>query len=186
MITIVPYQSEWPVEFQALAGHLREVLGDKALAIHHIGSTSVPGLQAKDVIDVQITVTSLDQEIVDALLAAGYLLCRHTMDHCPPGIELTDKELRKFLFNGPGRRSNIHIRVKGKFNQRYPLLCRDYLRTHPLAAAAYGRMKQELAKHFPNDMEVYCDIKDPVFDILMAGANAWAEWTGWKLPESDI
>jgi len=66
-----------------------------------------------------------------------------------------------------------------------PLLCRDYLRTHKMAAAAYGEIKQQLAKHFPNDPDAYYAIKDPTFDILMAGATEWATATNWREPVSD-
>ena len=89
------------------------------------------------------------------------------------------------MVNGHGRRTNIHIRVQGRFNQQYPLLCRDYLRTHKSAADAYGRVKQELARYFPDDVGAYYDIKDPVFDILMAGAREWADQLDWFAPKSD-
>jgi len=81
--------------------------------------------------------------------------------------------------------ANVHVREKGRFNQRYPLLCRDYLREHPSAAAAYGAIKQQLARHFPNNADAYYDVKDSVFDLLMAGAVDWARSTKWSHPPSD-
>ena len=72
MVEIVPYKSKWPTEFQEIALILRQGLGDLALRIDHIGSTSVPGLAAKDVIDIQITVAALDQEVLSAIRALGY------------------------------------------------------------------------------------------------------------------
>jgi len=186
MIEIVEYKSDWPDEFQALAADLRQILGDRALAIHHIGSTSVHGLCAKDVIDAQITVAALDPRILDDLIHVGYTQCNAKVDHCPPGMSLPADELKKMMVNGPGRRANIHIRVQGRFNQQYPLLCRDYLRTHKSAADAYGRVKQELARYFPDDVGAYYDIKDPVFDILMAGARERAVTIAWSEPISDL
>jgi len=185
MIEIVTYRKEWPDEFKLLGAQLRKELGGRALAIHHIGSTAVPGLVAKDVIDAQITVASLDESILTDLLAAGFTKVRATKDHCPPGMTLPDEDLAKLMINGSGRRSHIHIRVEGRFNQRYPLLCRDYLRTHQSVADAYGRVKQELAKYFPDNVDAYYDIKDPVFDVLMSGARDWETITDWTPPQTD-
>jgi GrpB-like predicted nucleotidyltransferase (UPF0157 family) len=75
--------------------------------------------------------------------------------------------------------------VQGRFNQRYALLCRDYLRTHPGAANAYGAIKIALARLHPNDQDAYYDVKDPVFDVIMAGAEDWAAQTNWSVPPSD-
>jgi len=72
MITIVPYNPAWPAEFRAIAAGLRQALGELALRIDHIGSTAVPGLRAKDIVDIQITVRSLDPEIERRLAAPGY------------------------------------------------------------------------------------------------------------------
>ena len=185
MIQIVPYQSGWPDEFLSLGRQIRDVLGDRAVTIHHIGSTSVPGLSAKDVIDIQVSVAALELSILADLASAGFVHGRLASDHCPPGVTLAEDELAKMMAGGPGRAAHIHIRVLGKFNQRYPLLCRDYLRSHRSAADAYGRVKQELARYFPDDVEAYYDIKDPVFDVLMAGAADWAAQIGWVQPATD-
>jgi GrpB-like predicted nucleotidyltransferase (UPF0157 family) len=72
MIEIVPYRASWPNEFKTLAAELRHALGDLALRIDHIGSTSIPGLAAKDRIDVQVTVTSLEPVVEHALNQIGY------------------------------------------------------------------------------------------------------------------
>lgn len=185
MIQIVPYRAAWPAEFRDYGARLRAVLGERALAIHHIGSTSVPDLCAKDIIDIQITVRTLDPTLLEDLATAGYVRGRVADDHCPPGTTLPDHELAKMMVGVPDRRSIIHFRVEGKFNQRYPLLCRDYLRSHKSGADAYGRVKEQLAQYFPEDVEAYYDVKDPVFDILMAGAADWAAQTGWRLPPTD-
>jgi GrpB-like predicted nucleotidyltransferase (UPF0157 family) len=83
---------------------------------------------------------------------------------------------------GPeARRLNLHVRRAGSSNGRYALLFRDYLRAQPLASAAYGQVKMALAKHDPTDWDLYYDVKDPVCDIIMAGAEDWAATTGWGL-----
>ena len=185
-IVIEPYDEAWPARFRQLGGAIREALGDDALRIDHIGSTSVPGLVAKDIIDVQITVAALDDRHLAGLTGIGATATAITTDHTPPGMSLPDEELRKRLYKlNPPTAANIHIREDGRFNQRYALLCRDYLRSHPDAADAYGEIKQQLARHLPDDVEAYYDVKDPTFDLFMAGARDWAEWTGWAPGPSD-
>ena len=154
--------------------------------VHHIGSTAVPGLAAKDIIDIQVTLPDLSATPHAALAALGLNRRAPTTDHCPPGMDLPPQALAKVLY-GATRPfpANIHFRAQGAFNQRYPLLCRDYLRAHPLAAAAYQTIKQELAARFPQDADSYYAIKDPVFDLIMAGAEAWARATGWTEPAPD-
>ena len=76
---------------------------------------------------------------------------------------------------------NVHVRAAGRPNQRYPLLFRDYLRAHPLAAQAYAQAKKALAAHGPTDWQLYYDVKDPVCDIIMAGAEDWAASLPWRI-----
>lgn len=187
MIEIIPYQSSWATTFNNIAAQLRASLSGDALAIHHIGSTSVPGLAAKDVIDIQVTVSYLQVPVRERLEEAGFIFHTGNIgDHQPPGRnDLLPIELTKFFYHKNEPRVNLHIREQGRFNQRYPLLCRDYLRSHPLAAKAYEEIKKQLARYFPDNADAYYDIKDPVFDIIMAGAESWAAATGWELPGSD-
>jgi GrpB-like predicted nucleotidyltransferase (UPF0157 family) len=187
-IEIAPYSDAWPKEFLRLAGKIRATLGDRALRIDHIGSTSVPGLDAKDRIDIQVTVASLDQ--ANPLGAAGFEeFFAHRdghYDHRPPGADGPDEDWTKRLFNTPGteRQANVHVRVKGRANQRYALLFRDYLRGHPAAAAAYAELKRRLAAELRN-VGVYADVKDPACDLIFVAAEDWAEATGWEPGPSD-
>ena len=186
MIHIVPYKASWPEEFTGIGAEVRAALGDTALAVHHIGSTSVPGLAAKDVIDIQVTVADLNIPLERPLEDAGFTFRDDFLrDHIPPGMVLGSKDLEKRYFQRLERPVHLHVRAAGRFNQRYALLCRDFLRLQPLARDAYGEVKAQLARYFPDNVEAYYDIKDPVFDVLMAGAFAWAELTGWQLPPSD-
>jgi GrpB-like predicted nucleotidyltransferase (UPF0157 family) len=186
VIVIVPYNESWPRTFRAVGERIREALGETALAIHHIGSTSVPGLAAKDIIDIQLSVADLDASLQQPLEAAGFHYRSDvTRDHAPPGMDISEEQLRKRYFQRHTPAVHLHVRAEGRFNQRYPLLCRDYLRAHPLAMHAYEEIKQQLAARFPHDTGAYYAIKDPVFDVLMAGANEWATRTSWRPPESD-
>ena len=165
-----------------LATPLRAELGELALRIDHIGSTSVPGLAAKDIIDVQVAVSALDLErLVPAFSRAGF---RHRPDnlgdHRPPWAEGPDEDWRKLFFSAnAGRPANVHVRVIDRSNQHYALLFRDYLRAQPHAAAAYAELKRRLAA-LGIARAVYAEVKDPACDLIMVGAFAWADAVSWK------
>lgn len=180
MIVIHDYNLLWPSEFENIRQALQETLGSLALRIDHIGSTSVPGLAAKDVIDVQVTVAGLSPEIIDRMTVAGFQHKENLFDHVPPGEDTTPERWAKLLFvqSAYRRRAHIHVRVAGNPNQRYPLLFRDYLRAHPRSAAAIERIKRELAHYHATDVEAYYDIKDPVYDLIWEAAQEWAAVTG--------
>lgn len=187
MIEIVPYKPSWPGEFLVIGGDLRRALGDLALRIDHIGSTSVPGLAAKDIIDIQVTVSRLSRDIEEALNGLGYI--RHeaiTQDHIPPGSPGQVDDWTKWLFKPPDgqRATNLHVRMAGRANQRYALLFRDYLRLHPDTAQAYAELKLRLAKHLA-DPQMYPEVKDPAVDLIYQAARDWARNTDWKPGSSD-
>jgi GrpB-like predicted nucleotidyltransferase (UPF0157 family) len=180
-VVIVEPKASWPTEFESIAVALRKALGPLALRVDHIGSTAVPGLPAKDIIDVQVTVAALDRErLVPALARTGLVDQGIGADHRPPGATGPDDDWRKLLFKpAAGRPVNVHVRVAGTPNQRYPLLFRDYLRAHPDAAAAYARLKHGLAD-LGIDPGAYTDVKDPACDLIFIAAEAWALRTGWS------
>jgi GrpB-like predicted nucleotidyltransferase (UPF0157 family) len=183
MIIISKYNPKWAEEFDSIKSSLQEILGDLALRIDHIGSTSVPGLGAKDVIDIQITVKELDEQIKRNLINAGYNDCGAiTHDHIPQGENDNLELWEKFLFNQPeGQRpANIHVRVDGNPNQLYPLLFRDYLRAHPNSAKSIELIKKAIAKRHANDTEAYYAIKDPVYDLIWDAALEWSRYTDWR------
>jgi GrpB-like predicted nucleotidyltransferase (UPF0157 family) len=188
VVEIVSYDDRWPAEFAAIGGVLRGALGDLALRIDHIGSTSVPGLAAKDRIDVQIAVAGFEQfdEMCARIEPLGYVARRFTEDHLPPGWQGPPSEWEKrFFATPPDRRpANLHMRVLGRANQRYALLFRDYLRAHPSSAAAYAELKRRLAQHLA-DLEFYADVKDPACDLIAVAAEDWAKQVGWEPGPSD-
>ena len=197
-IEIVDYQPRWPGEFAAAAARLSAAFGPLALAIHHIGSTSVPGLAAKDVIDLQVSVESLDpgEPIEAAIVAAGYAWRPDPLnDHVPIGANPDPSLWRKRyggagsallpVVPGGGRRTHIHIRQLGLPNHRYALLFRDYLRASGPARENYALLKRELARLHPDDVNAYYAVKDPVCDLILDAAERWAAATAWRLPPSD-
>jgi GrpB-like predicted nucleotidyltransferase (UPF0157 family) len=188
MIEIVTYQPSWPGEFQVLGQIIRAALGDLALRIDHIGSTAVPGLAAKDRIDIQVTVQSLDPAVEQALQRAGYTRRENILsDHIPPGESSAAGDWLKWFFRAPEhqRPTNLHVRILGLPNQRYPLLFRDFLRATPAASLAYAQVKTALARYHAEDIDAYYAVKDPVCDIIIAGAELWAQKTAWTQGPSD-
>lgn len=183
MIIINDYNPAWPKEFEVLRLSLLEILGPLTIRIDHIGSTSVPGLGAKDVIDIQVTVHALTPEITRRLVEAGYEYWEAiTHDHVPLGEDDDPGLWAKLLFNQPQgrRRANVHVRIDGHPNQRYPLLFRDYLRAHPNSARSIELIKREIVKRHAEDLDAYYDIKDPVYDLIWDAALDWSRQTGWK------
>jgi GrpB-like predicted nucleotidyltransferase (UPF0157 family) len=177
-VALVDYDPTWPDQFARLAAALRRQLGDGVLAVDHIGSTAVPGLAAKDVLDVQVTVPDLAtaDRLAPAFRRAGYLATPYRRDHQPAGDRSDPGAWEKRLWQTPpgARRANLHVRVAGWPNQRYALLFRDYLRAHPRAAAAYARLKRALAERLGDDLAGYTDVKDPACDLIVVAAEAWA------------
>jgi GrpB-like predicted nucleotidyltransferase (UPF0157 family) len=191
MIEIIDYQERWPQEFEVTAGQLREALGHLAFRIDHIGSTSVPGLAAKDVIDIQVTVERLEPSLIPLITNLGFEhppyrgKYQYHDDHQPPGYPTAQDEWLKYFFRKPQpHRVNLHVRVAGKANGRYALLFRDYLRSSPASAKAYAELKRGLAANL-TDLAIYSDVKDPACDLIAIAAEAWAKQTNWQVASSN-
>lgn len=178
-IEIVSPKSSWEAEFTDIAVRLAHAFGDTARDIQHIGSTSVPGLPAKDIIDVQVTVVSLDldSDTERRLSDVGFSLSEETLsDHIPSDAQQPpDAWAKRFARAADGqRRAHVHIRREGAPNERYALLFRDYLRVCPAAAKSYASIKRELAARHPHDKDAYYAIKGPVCDLIIDAAEQWA------------
>jgi len=187
VIKISEYQEAWPQQFRHIARTLRTSLGDSALRIDHIGSTAVPGLAAKDILDIQISVASFDDPLLERLSALGYSRDENfNRDHRPPGDQSPDSHWHKWFFRAPlGQRpTNTHVRILGNANQLYALLFRDYLRSHPATATAYANLKRELALELRDDSR-YPDVKGPAVHVIYLAAVDWAASTGWHVGPSD-
>lgn len=176
-ILVVPYDPVWPTLFRTLGERLRQALGDVAVRIDHVGSTSVPGLAAKPVIDVQISVASF--EPLDAYrlpLEAAELVFR------PDNPDLSKRYFRE----APGRRrTHVHIREAGSLNEQLALVFRDYLRNHPDDACRYAEIKLQLAGQYRYDRGGYTEAKSPIVWEILQKATRWSQDTGWKPGLSD-
>lgn len=171
LVEIEPYSGEWPRLFQALGRSLREALGSVAVRIDHIGSTAVPGLGAKPVIDVQISVAAF--EPLDAY--------RRPLERLGFLFRGDNPELTKRYFReSPGmRRTHIHVRRSGSWAEQFALLFRDYLRARADEAKRYERLKRELAGQYRERRHAYTEAKAPVIWEIMARADRWSQETGW-------
>lgn len=176
-VLIVEYDASWPRLFAELGMALRGALGEIAQRIDHIGSTSVPGLAAKPVIDVQISVADfqpLDLYRIPLVRAGFQFRAENT--------ELTKRYFRE----GPGeRRTHIHVRRSGSFSEQLALLFRDYLRANAVAAGEYAAFKRDCADRFRNDRSAYTEAKAPLIWDIVRKADGWAQRTGWQPGESD-
>jgi GrpB-like predicted nucleotidyltransferase (UPF0157 family) len=187
MVEIIDYSARWPAEFRRLGGHLRCNLGALAVRIDHIGSTSVPGLCAKDVLDVQVSVHELGPEIARRLSQLGFrALASVWCDHRPPGANGPDEDWQKLFFTEPvgERRINLHVRAIDRPNQRYALVFRDFLIAHAPTAVAYGELKRRLAVGLREERD-YPEVKDPAVDLIYFAALRWAEPMCWQPGPSD-
>jgi GrpB-like predicted nucleotidyltransferase (UPF0157 family) len=178
VIIITPHDSAWEARAGALIERLRARLGPAALRIDHIGSTAIPGMAAKDVLDLQVSVADLDEAaraFDDPLRAEGFARLPYMRDHVPAGRSDDPARWAKRFWKRDG--VNLHVRLAGSPNERAALLFRDWLRAHPEAVGAYGAFKTALAAAVPP--AEYTEIKDPVVDLVLAAAEPWARATGW-------
>lgn len=174
---LVPFRTEWPAQAQRIVNRLQTACGSKALRIDHVGSTAVPGLEAKDVIDIQVTVASLDvaDELATALADAGYPRNEHVTADTPHTDDPALWQKRLHGAADPGRPANVHLRVDGWPGQQFTLLFRDWLRANPDVQSEYVAVKRD-AQKTPD----YPEAKEPWFVDAYARASTWADATGWR------
>jgi len=175
----------WAERAAALITALHAALGARALRIDHIGSTSIPAMDAKDVLDIQVSVSDLDdaqRHFEVPLRGLGFARSPNgTRDHVPAGRSDDPKLWTKRFWarRGPGEDVNLHVRLSGSPNERLALLFRDWLRVHPQAVIAYSAIKRSLAAAML-DLDTYAEVKDPIVDLVIATAEEWAAETGWS------
>ena len=152
LITVEPYNPKWPERFNRLKELLAPVLNDFDCRLEHVGSTSVPGLAAKPVIDADLILNAPERlgELKARLEPLGF---GSRGDLGLPGREMFTESLRLDFPH------NFYVCLPGAAPLRNHLELRDYLRSHPEAARRYGELKRELAARFPDDVDAYCASK---------------------------
>jgi GrpB-like predicted nucleotidyltransferase (UPF0157 family) len=165
-IEVVPYDMEWPARFASWRDRIASALGGVALRIDHIGSTSVPGLVAKPIVDIQISVPDISDE----------------ESYVPPleglGVQLRSRDdLHRYFRPFAGRPRHVHVHVcpaASEWERRH-LLFRDYLRANPAAREVYEEAKREAARVWMDDGWAYTDAKSEVILNIMEDAERWAK-----------
>ncbi len=161
------YDPNWKVQFSSIKKFVSEVFGNKALAIEHVGSTSVEGMKAKPLIDVLVVVEKIElfQDQKDAMIKAGY---EWRENYLAPNTLI-------FFKLGPDgeKLENIHVCEKGSAKERQFIVIRDYLRTHPEKVKEYSDLKERNVSLYPNDYPAYRDAKAPYLKQLEQEAYEW-------------
>ena len=159
-VVVLPYDAQWEQAFACIKDEILEALGPLAIGIEHVGSTSVRGLSAKPIIDIDVVIK--DYSVFDAVVAAleeiGY---HHEGDL---GIAMREA----FRYDGKEHLQKHHLYVcpQDSPELRRQVAFRDYLRSHPEAARAYSRIKEEGAALWPDDMEKYIRHKSPLIEKI--------------------
>jgi len=162
---VIASSDRWPEMYAREAEQLRRVLGDEIVRIHHIGSTSVPGLAAKPVIDILVEVHSV--EALD-----GYAAAMQTLGYEPRG-EFGIPGRRYYPKGGDLRTHHVHAFASGDPHVFRHLAFRDYLRTHPECAVAYGEVKRRAAAAHRTDPEGYVEYKRAFVERTLEDAVHW-------------
>jgi GrpB-like predicted nucleotidyltransferase (UPF0157 family) len=178
MIKIVPYQPQWPKEFEDIKENILLCAGHFIESIDHIGSTSIPDLAAKDIIDIQIGVRSFDkiEPLKKALAKLGFEINEQIKQDHAPGHEFddfVDGFEKRFFKTAFGRPANLHVRLTSGKNFEFALLFRDYLRSCSEARRAYEQMKIRLRDAVEENHMAYTLVKDPVCDLIYLLAKNW-------------
>ncbi|MFF2887328.1 GrpB family protein [Paenibacillus sp. NPDC057967] len=176
--TIAPYSSVWKELFLQTGQLLRQALQEKAIRIDHIGSTSVEGLAAKPIIDIQISVPDYKnlEQYQNEIESAGFMLRPDNPD-----------QSKRYFRELPGhRRTHVHVRQYGSYSEQLSLLFRDYLRTHPQDCDRYTEEKHKLFRKFYHDRPQYVEGKGPIVWDILQKAHLWSQQTGWQPAPTDV
>ena len=160
-IVIVDPDTTWPERFADLQRRVRQALPAQALSVEHIGSTSVPGLAAKPIVDMLLTVSSVDDE-------AAYVLAMERA-----GFVLRVREPGHRMFRTPERDVHIHVYAPDDQAVADYLDLRDWLRTSESDRALYEATKRDLARREWTDMNHYADAKSDVIRAILDRARTW-------------
>ncbi len=159
-VVVLPYDALWERDFKEIADELRAALGPLALGIEHVGSTSVRGLSAKPIIDIDVVIE--DAAAFGAATAAlGRIGYRHEGDLGIAGREAFSYDGKEHL-----RKHHLYVCTRDSAELKRHIAFRDYLRSHPEAAREYGRLKEEGAALHPRDIDGYMEHKAPLIERI--------------------
>ena len=159
-VIVLPYDEQWKKDFLMIKDELTSALGQLAMGIEHIGSTSVEGLSAKPIIDIDVVIKDYNvlEEVVSALKVIGY---RHEGD-----LGITGREAFKYEGKEHLRKHHLYVCPVDSPELKRHIAFRDYLRTHSEAVREYSYIKEEGAKRYPDDIERYIEHKSPFIEKI--------------------
>ena len=161
-VIVLPYDEQWEQDFLKIKAELADALGQLAIRIEHVGSTSVQGLSAKPIIDIDVVIKdySILEDVVSALSEIGY---QHRGDLGIVGREAFRYDGKEHL-----KKHHLYVCPEDSPELRRHIAFRDYLRVHPEAVREYSRIKEEGAKQYPDDIERYIEHKSPFIEKVYA------------------
>ena len=159
-VVVLPYDEAWKNDFEEIKAELMTVLDGLILGIEHVGSTSVPGLAAKPIIDIDVVIEDADsfEKVRTALETIGYL---HEGD-----LGIRGREAFKYDGKDHLRKHHLYVCQKDSAELKRHISFRDYLRAHPDAVKEYGRIKEEGAELYPYDIDGYIAYKAPFIENI--------------------
>lgn len=167
VVKIEPYDPEWGQEFNQIKSYLMGFIREQVVGIEHVGSTSVPGLAAKPIIDLDVVIESRDvlPEIIAQLKQAGY---EHEGD-----LGIKGREVFQEVRNSEFLRHHLYVCTRDCRAYKEHILFRDYLRADEQTKNKYARLKRDLARRFRYDVDRYCEAKTDFIQSILkrAGTN---------------
>lgn len=159
-VVVLPYDEQWKQDFLMIREELASALGQLALRIEHVGSTSVEGLSAKPIIDIDVVIKdySVFEEVVSALGTIGY---RHEGD-----LGIAGREAFKYDGKDHLKKHHLYVCTEESPELKRHISFRDYLRTHPDAVREYSSIKEEGARLYPCDIDKYIEHKTPLIEKI--------------------
>lgn len=161
-VVVLPYDEQWKQDFLKIKAELANALGQLAIGIEHVGSTSVQGLSAKPIIDIDVVIKgyTILEDVISALGEIGY---QHEGN-----LGIVGREAFKYDGKEHLKMHHLYVCPEDSPELRKHIAFRDFLRVHPEAVREYSRIKEEGAKQYPNDIERYIEHKSPFIEKIYA------------------
>ena len=161
-IVVLPYNAQWKQDFLKIKAELTNALGQLVIGIEHVGSTSVQGLSAKPIIDIDVIIKDFTilEDVISALRKIGY---QHEGN-----LGIAGREAFKYDGKEHLQKHHLYVCPEDSPELKRHIAFRDYLRTHPNAVQKYSHIKEEGAKQYPDDIERYIEHKSPFIEKIYA------------------
>ena len=161
-IVVLPYDEQWRQDFLKIKAELSNALGQRIIGIEHVGSTSVQGLSAKPIIDIDVVIrdATVLEDVISALEEIGY---QHEGN-----LGIIGREAFKYDGKDHLQKHHLYVCPEDSPELKRHIAFRDYLRTHPGAVREYSHIKEEGANLYPNDIERYMEYKSPFIEKIYA------------------